>query len=48
MGDNRNVEEIKMIDMILLIYIEEKKVMLIEDLIKNMKFIGEHIKQKLG
>ena len=37
------VEEAKMIEMFLPIYIEDKEIVLEEDLIEKMKFIGKYI-----
>lgn len=36
------VEEVEMINMVLPIHIEDKKVVLAENLIENVKFVGEH------
>lgn len=42
------VEEVEMIVMVLPIHIEEKKIVLEENLIENVKFIGERIERELG
>ena len=41
------VEEVEMIEMVLPIHIEDKKIVLEEDLIENVKFIGERIERQL-
>ena len=42
------VEEAEMIEMVPPIHIEEKKVVLEEDLIEKLKFVQEHIERRLG
>ena len=37
------VEEVEMINMVLSIHIKDKKVVLEENLIEKVKFVGEHI-----
>lgn len=39
------VEEVEIINMVLPIHIEDEKVVLKEDLIEKVKFVGEHIEQ---
>lgn len=42
------VEEAEMIEMVLFIHIEDKKVVLEEDLIENVKLVGERIERQCG
>ena len=42
------VEEAEMIEMVLPIYIEDKEIVLKEDLIENVKLVGEHIERRIG
>lgn len=44
LGDKTSIEDAEMINMVLPIHIEDKKVMLEEDLVKKVKLVGEHVK----
>lgn len=46
--DKIGVEDTEIIDIVLPIHIEDKKVVLEEDLIIKVKFVREHIKRQLG
>lgn len=42
--DKTSIEDAEIINMVLPIYIEDKKVMLEEDLVKKVKLVREHVK----